>query len=94
MAAELPQPGVEIIQEFRSVSPTILTPTLVPCVVGVAKQIVDLLVSDGSGSKSLNPDAIVTMPGFFVSLAGVGNPAVYGGSTGSSWRCPSTMARR
>lgn len=82
MAAELPQPGVEIIQEFRSVSPTILTPTLVPCVIGVAKQIVDLLVDDGSGTKSLNTEAIVTMPGFFESLSGSGDPAVYGGLDG------------
>lgn len=82
MAAELPQPGVEIIQEFRSVSPTILTPTLVPCIVGVAKQIVDLLIDDGSGTRSLNTDAIVTLPGFFVSAAGVGDPPVYGGLDG------------
>jgi hypothetical protein len=82
MAAELPQPGVEIIQEFRSVSPTILTPTLVPCVVGVAKQIVDLLVDDGSGTRSLNSDAIVTLPGFFVSAAAAGDPPVYGGLDG------------
>ena len=82
MAAELPQPGVEIIQEFRSVTPTILTPTLVPCVVGVAKQIVDLLVDDGSGSSTLNADAIVTMPGFFVSSPGVGDPPIYGGLDG------------
>jgi len=82
MAAELPQPGVEIIQEFRSVTPTILTPTLVPCTVGVAKQIVDLLVDDGSGSSALNTDAIVTLPGAFVSLDGSGAPAVYGGLDG------------
>jgi len=82
MAAELPQPGVEIIQEFRSVSPTILTPTLVPCVVGVAKQIVDLLVDDGSGTKTLNSDAIVVLPGFFVSSDGVGDPPIYGGLDG------------
>lgn len=82
MAAELPQPGVEIIQEFRSVTPTILTPTLVPCIVGVAKQIVDLLVDDGSGSSSLNTDAIVTLPGSFVSLPGAGDPPIYGGLDG------------
>lgn len=82
MAAELPQPGVEIIQEFRSTSPTILTPTLVPCVVGVAKQIVDLLVDDGSGSSSLNTDAIVTLPGSFLSAPGAGDPAVYGDLNG------------
>lgn len=82
MAAELPQPGVEIIQEFRSVSPTILTPTLVPCVIGVAKQIVDLLVDDGSGTKALNSEAVVSLPGGFLSAPGVGDPAVYGGLNG------------
>lgn len=45
--AELPRPGVEIIQEFRSASPTILRPTLVPCIVGVAKEIVEVTTSDG-----------------------------------------------
>lgn len=79
MAAELPRPGVEIIQEFRAVTPTILTPTLVPCVVGVGKQIVDLLVDDGSGSSVLNSEALVSLQGFFVSTAGVGLPPVYGG---------------
>lgn len=45
--AELPRPGVEIIQEFRAASPTVLRPTLVPCVVGVAKEIVEVTTSDG-----------------------------------------------
>lgn len=45
--AELPRPGVEIIQEFRAASPTVLRPTLVPCIVGVAKEIVEVTTSDG-----------------------------------------------
>jgi hypothetical protein len=45
--AELPRPGVEIIQSFRAASPTILRPTLVPCIVGVAKEIVEVTTSDG-----------------------------------------------
>jgi hypothetical protein len=84
MAAELAQPGVEIIQEFRAVSPTILTPALVPCVVGVGKQVVDLLVSTGSGDSVLNTDAVVTMPGFFVAKAAVGATPVYAGLDGLS----------
>ncbi len=59
MAAELSRPGVEIIQEFQSSSPTIVTPTLVPCVIGVGKQLVELLVSYGSGGSSLNSDALI-----------------------------------
>lgn len=53
--AELPRPGVEVIQEFRTVSPTIVAPTLVPCVVGVCNQIVEVLNADGT----LNSDALL-----------------------------------
>jgi len=80
MAAELPRPGVEVIQEFRSVSPTVVTPTLVPCVVGVAKQLVEILVSDGAGGNLLNSDALVQLPAFFISAdAAGGPPKVYAG---------------
>lgn len=51
--AELPKPGVEIIQEFTSASPTILVPTLVPFVTGAAKEIIEVTKSDGT----LNPRA-------------------------------------
>ena len=84
MAAELPRPGVEIIQAFRAVTPTILTPTLVPCVVGVGKQVVDLLVDDGSGTSVLNTDAVVAMPGFFIASAATGSPPAYGGLNAKS----------
>ncbi len=53
MAAELPRPGVEIIQEFRAASPTIVRPTLVPFICGAAKEIVEVTTADGL----LNPDA-------------------------------------
>lgn len=45
--AELPRPGVEIIQEIESAATTTLTPTLVPFVVGAAKEIVEVTTSDG-----------------------------------------------
>lgn len=61
--AELPRPGVEVIQEFRTVSPTIVAPTLVPCVVGVCNQIVEVLEADGT----LNSDALLA--GAAVALA-------------------------
>lgn len=79
MAASLPRPGVQVIQQFRAVSPTVITPTLVPSVVGVCKQVVELLVSDGAGGQLLNPDALVTMPAFFIAAAATGTPAVYTG---------------
>lgn len=77
MAAELPKPGIEVVQEFRTVSPTVVAPTLVPNVVGVCKQIVDLLVTDSSGSSVLNSDAVITLPGFFISKTPIAD--VYAG---------------
>lgn len=56
--AELPKPGVEVIQEFRTVSPTIAAPRLVPCIVGVCKQIIEITNSDGT----INSDAAVSSP--------------------------------
>lgn len=53
MAAELPRPGVEIIQEFTAAAPTIVRPTLVPFVCGAAKEIVEVTTADGL----LNSDA-------------------------------------
>jgi hypothetical protein len=82
MSVQLPQPGVEIIQEFQSASPTVITPTLVPNVVGVAKQLVGLNISDGAGGTILNPDALIQLQAQFTALAAVGSPAVYGGLNG------------
>lgn len=82
MAAELPKPGVEVVQVFRTVTPSVVTPTLVPCIVGVAKQIVELLNTDGSGAQQLNGDALVVLPAFFIAKAATGNPAVYTGLDG------------
>ena len=47
MAAELPRPGVEVIQEFSTVAPTVIQPTLVPFVTGPAKEIIEFTDSDG-----------------------------------------------
>lgn len=55
-ASEIVRPGVEVIQEIRQVSPTILAPTLAPCVIGVCKQIVEVLNSDGT----VNSDALTS----------------------------------
>lgn len=82
-AAELPRPGVEVVQVIRTTTPTVVTPTLVPCVVGVAKQIVELLESDGSGGKVLNGDALIALPAFFVAKDATGTPVkVYTGLDG------------
>jgi hypothetical protein len=82
MSVQLPQPGVEIIQEFQSASPSVITPTLIPNIVGVAKQVVGLNVSDGAGGTTLNPDALIQMPAQFTALAAAGSPPVYAGLNG------------
>lgn len=82
MAAELPRPGVEVIQEFRSVSPTVVTPTLVPSVVGVAREVVEVTELDAAGNTVLNGDALVLLPAFFDASAASGSPAVYSGLDG------------
>lgn len=51
MATQLPRPGVEVIQEFASASPTIVQPTLVPFITGVAKEVIEVTNSDGTVNK-------------------------------------------
>lgn len=82
MAAELPRPGVEVVQVVRTVTPSVVTPTLVPCVIGVARQVVDLLEPDGSGAKQLNSDSLIQLPAFFNAKAAPGSLAVYTGLDG------------
>ena len=79
MAAQLSRPGVEVIQVFKSVSPTIITPTLVPNITGVGKQIVEVLVSDGAGGEVLNTDALIALPGMAIAKDAVGLVPVYTG---------------
>jgi hypothetical protein len=79
MAAELPKPGVEVVQVIRTVTPSVVTPTLVPCIVGVAKQVVELLERTGSGASQLNGDALVALPASFLTTAATGSPPAYAG---------------
>lgn len=54
MAAELPRPGVEVIQQFAAPSASFVRPTLVPCVVGPAFEVINVLNTDGTlNSKAL-----------------------------------------
>jgi hypothetical protein len=80
--ASIPRPGTQVIQQFMAVTPTVITPTLVPNVVGVCKQIVDLLVTDSTGGQTLNADALIDLPAFFFSAAATGSPPVYTGLDG------------
>lgn len=82
MAAELPRPGVEVIQVFQTVSPTVITPTLVPCVVGVCRQVVDVLVTSATGARTLNSQALVPLPALAVAKAATGGPPAYAGLAG------------
>src|SRR5580692_1745837 len=84
MAAELPRPGVEVIQVFQSVSPTVVTPTLVPCVVGVCKQIVPVLTTTAAGAQALNTQALVPLQASMLAADATGDPAVYAGLDGLS----------
>jgi len=58
MASQLPRPGVEVVQEFQSTSPTVVTPALVPCVVAPYFELIEVLNSDGTA----NSDALVADP--------------------------------
>ena len=52
--AQLAEPGVQIIQKFATPTPVVLKPTLVPCVVGPAFEVINVLNTDGtinSGAK-------------------------------------------
>ena len=53
MATQLPRPGVEVIQEFVTANPTVVTPTLVPCVVAPYFEVIEVLKDDGT----INPEA-------------------------------------
>lgn len=48
MAGELLRPGVSVIQTFRSPSPSFARPALVPCVVGPAFEVINVLTSEGT----------------------------------------------
>jgi len=78
MATELMRPGVEVIQEFRTVSPTVVTPTLVPCAVGPAFQILEALKTDATGNRVLNTDAVASVAAVLTAA----NPGLYMGLDG------------
>ncbi len=50
--ATIERPGVQVIQEFRTSTPTILTPTLPPCVLGPCFQVVEAVQNDGTLNAS------------------------------------------
>lgn len=67
----LPQPGVQVIQQFRTVSPTIVAPTLVPCSVAPAFQVLEAMTQDSGGSDVINQEAVASIAAILVgSIAG------------------------
>lgn len=82
MAAELPRPGVEVIQVFRTVSPTVVTPTLVPCIVGVCKQSLNLFTQSASGANQLNSGALASAAATLMSVPATGAPPAFTGLDG------------
>lgn len=56
--AEIARPGVRVTQQFRTSSPSFLTPQLPAVIVGPCKQIIEAVQDDGS----LNPLALVDLP--------------------------------
>lgn len=83
--SELKQPGIEVLQVFQTESTTIITPTLMPCVLGVCNQVVHVLVDNGSGTYTLNADAKAAAPAYAVFADGPYAPSDFvSGSTGLS----------
>lgn len=54
----LPRPGVKVFTEFRTTSPTLVTPQMPACVIGIAKEIVEAILNDGT----LNSESLIAMP--------------------------------
>lgn len=75
MATELLRPGVSVIQEFRTVSPTIVTPTLVPCAIAPCFQILEAYETDATGNRVVNSDAAANLP----AIATARNAGPYSG---------------
>ena len=65
--AELDKPGIQVIQKFATVSTTVVTPTLVPFVVGPCYQVLEAYALDSSGNQILNSDAALVLPAIITS---------------------------
>lgn len=77
--AELKEPGVEVEQKFTTQSATIVTPTLLPCVIGVGKQLVNVLRASASGGSEINSQAKVLLPAQLLAETAAGSPPAYSG---------------
>jgi len=71
------RPGVQVIQEFQTVSPTILVPTMPSCIMGPCVQIIEAVQDDGS----LNSEAQVSIPARFTAPFVTTYATIAGGNT-------------
>jgi hypothetical protein len=78
-APQMDRPGVEVIQQFASVAPTILRPSLSGCVVGPCKQVIEAVTDEGT----LNSESLVTTPARFTS-PWLGTPFQFAGIGGKT----------
>jgi hypothetical protein len=74
MAAQLPRPGVEVVQEFRSTSPTIVQPTLVPCNVAPFFEVIEVLSPDGTANADAKLASLYQQLGLTVSQTSFPSP--------------------
>lgn len=61
MAAEIASPGVEVVQTFRTVSPTVIVPTLPACIIGACKEVVSAVARSATGTTSPNSKAVTQL---------------------------------
>lgn len=54
----LPRPGVKVFTQFRTTTPNLIIPQMPACIIGVAKEVVEGVLNDGS----LNPSALIELP--------------------------------
>lgn len=62
MANKIPQPGVFVTQTLQTVTPTIFNPSLVPVVIGPAKEVVKVLDSSGNINPNSKQGSYVQLP--------------------------------
>ena len=64
--SELAQPGIEVLQVIQTTNPTVVVPTLMPCISGICRQVVPVFTTDASGGRTLNSQALVSVPAYVI----------------------------
>lgn len=74
MTAQISRPGVEVSQEFKAASPSITTPTLVPCVVAPYFEVNEVLKSDGTVNDDVRLATTYQQLDMFVDQSSLPSP--------------------